>query len=349
MFFILFLIFFSLVIFWWFFILSFNFNNFVLDSNLKSFYQSVVCIEEAENILPIVMEYYNTNWSGLNDATSWFIDQNKNDDNFSCYKNFWNFEDDDCWWRALILFVPPLSEINIGYYKLSWNFIIKCEENNSWLQILLDWNKGQIVQDFITWLDLNLNLWNWRIILKNKNLSWIQCQIFLDNFIDFSTNSGSWILEYNYKFVNSQFKEIFGTKFVKFTWYIPPINPVWFDVISWDFNDWWIDPCQWTGNNDIVLSWRFTGDYNLSGEYQFEILSWNDADLWNVLTWLKLTDICFLNGSWNWQCQWTWYDYTTGDYYFKVNAYRCIDWSCLNIMKNIWWSFIKEVHIDYCK
>jgi hypothetical protein len=349
MFFVLFLIFFTLIVFWGFYILSFNFNNFVLDTNLKNFYQSTSLIKQAYKILPDVLDWYSANWSGLNDISSGFVDQNKNDDNFSCYKNFWNFEDDDCWWRSLILFIPPSAEINVGYYQLSWNFFVKCETNSSWLQILLDWSNGQIEQDFTTWLSLNLALWNWRIILKNKNLDWVQCQIYLDSLMNFDIYSGSWRVQHTYKFVNSQFKEIFTTKSINFSWYVPPTNPVWFSIISWDFNDWWSDNCQWTGNNDIVLWWYFTGDLNLSGEYMFEILSWNDLNLWNILTWLKLLDLCSLNDSWNWQCRWTWYDYVTWDYYFKINAVRCINGDCGNILKNIWWSEIEKVHIDYCK
>ena len=84
--------------------------------------------------------------------------------------------------------------------------------------------------------------------------------------------------------------------------------------------------------NDIKFSWSFSWNTNILNKYYFDILSWTDLITW----WLNWIDYC--SGL---DCIWTWYNFDTWDYDFKVKTYLT------GILQNCWeLSWTGDISID---
>ncbi len=351
----------SLISFLWVYLLDMSISNLTLYQTqlISSQIQNRFTTKENQKIAKLALDFYNQNWSWLNNISSNFIDSNQNDDNYKCYKNFWTFVDDDCYFGNIIWIILPNQKLNLWYFEnIVWSwFSWFVSWNNLNLNLLLfNQNFKKLLEKKIetkTWkITFNLN-WNYYLFIENQS-SWevfFRLNILSWEYLN-KVEIHSWNIIITYKWLPFTKNWFFlNKKKVNFTFtgIIRPTNPIWLSIISWDFNDWWSDSCQWTWNNDIVISWLFTWDISLSGQYYFEILTWTTPNLWNILSGLKLNDYCSFDKNKNWKCSWTWYDRITGDYYFKINSWRCLTGDCSKFVKNVWWSNIKKIHIDYCK
>ncbi len=192
----------------------------------------------------------------------------------------------------------------------SWYYLDLWKSFFSWLKIYFTWyiylNNNKIYVK--SWDYLNYS-WNYNISIKNTLTWW---QYF---FIDWLT----WNFLCNFYYYQKIWYNIYR-KYIIFTstW-------VKFTLISWDYDASW-------KRNDINFYWSFSWNKSILWKYYFDIYSWDLLYTW----WLNWLNYC----SWL-NCNFTWYDFETWDYKFKIKIY--LKW-ILNSCNMLSWE--SEISID---
>ncbi len=325
-----------------FYITSFVFFWFDTSTLWTDLTQSYIIKKNNFELVKKYKVFFNTNGSGFNDLTGDKIDDNQNDDNYNCYKNFWNYEDDDClYYKGLYWFLPPETKIYL------WK--INSLKKNDVLKYFLTWelskdvvfsvkNKNSFYKENLsqTWyLDYAFSNKDYNFFVENKNKDWIQFFLVFsweNNFKEISKNKWYQLIKDKKIFWNDFFSS--ENYIYDMTWfYERPTNPFKLTLMTGSLD--------WSGTgDDIEINWLRTGNLSYSGQLNFEILTWNTWSLtgWNI-TGLDLSGYC--NN--DFECIRTWYNFSTWNYYFRVKTYRNLENS---ILENVLWTEIKSIKVE---
>ena len=362
----------------WIYMLTFNFYT-RFDDYYVRYFQSYFINEKNFSLTPYFYKIYNYNWKGYNDFTGDWIDDNLNEDNIYCMRNFFwsNVIDDDCFFRGEYGFLPPNTWINLGKFDGiygSWLIFYFTWEDVSNIKILvkyqdLDWRYEKYF--FITWNSIWKHSFNWQsfsLSLKNLDkVNWIFFNIFLSWWEGLKqivyNGSWMWIVKKKFNIFPGSIPLFFYDVVMKNYIFETPTNPVNLEIYTWDFDqvDVGVDNCSAFWYNDVKLQWYRYPQFRyvnwikyLNTDYvdqmYFDIIIVNEKWWWKQeIKNLKLLDYCLLDWS-RYKCSIKnikeLNDFFTGDYLFKINVYRYLSWWIIFDQQG---SYFKTWHINYCR
>ena len=344
----------ALILMMWAYVISFNFLNFPFYTLYKDYQQSLILNIRNYSLANYYYKIYNIDWLWYNDKAGDGdnIDDNLNDDNMYCQKNFgwWTWKDNDCKFLWEQGFLPPSQWLHLGYFPnihasgLEFKFTGEFFNGVIWEVRVI----GRSPATFRFPLSYARSFWkhsfNWEnISISLYSLSetwWISFEVWL------SWEDGLRYLSYEWSWKNKiakRFNVFVGYRPLMFSdlameseIYEQITNPTNFEILSGDFDNTDIgDECSASGFNDVKFVWTRFPQWTWSGEvydphvdYINEIIF--SLNAYNSTAWLLFSQTWYLStycqpanlSQTYFNCSGLMLDLKSGGYLFHVSAYR---------------------------